>query len=139
MMKTLLPLVLVMAGCFSPTYPNGVLLCAQGNKPCPDGYHCTSGACWRDGTDPDLGTATLPDLAVADQSIATIPDLQGPVDFDIPDGNHLGHALAASGGAVSVSGPAHQLTLSVGQHFSGTAAGTGHKAQLGVLFGTHSK
>jgi hypothetical protein len=138
-MKTaLLLLTLVVAGCFSPSYPNGALQCASGDKPCPDGYHCNSGACWKEGTDPDLATSAPTDLAVVD--LAPAEDLMpAPIDLAIPDGNHLGHATTASGGGVHAIGSAHQVSLSVGQHFAGKVVGAAHQLQLGVMFGTQSK
>jgi hypothetical protein len=43
---------LVAAGCYQPSPPSGALLCSLDGQ-CPQGYHCTGGACWRNGEDPD--------------------------------------------------------------------------------------
>jgi hypothetical protein len=39
-------------GCFSPSPPNGALGCNPAGQACPDGYYCTQGACWRNGSAP---------------------------------------------------------------------------------------
>ena len=125
---------LMAAGCFSPKYENGRLKCASGDKPCPDGYHCAiDTTCWKDGEDPDLAQPF--DLGIAFDLAPS------PPDFTIPDGNHLGHAETAEGGAIKVQATGtHSITLSIGQKVSGQSKAAGsHSIQFGILSGTTSK
>jgi hypothetical protein len=145
MRSSLLVMALAAAGCFAPKYQNGNLHCAP-DKSCPDGDHCAvDGTCWLNGQDPTFGTPDLaqpggqPDLAVT-ADLAAMPDLQGPIDLAIPDGNHLGHVITANGGGVNLkTASSHQLTISVGQKLSGSTSGASHKIQFGVLRGTVSQ
>jgi hypothetical protein len=51
-MRGLFIIGLLGSGCFNPTYGNGAIKCAAGDR-CPSGYHCASDrTCWRNGTDP---------------------------------------------------------------------------------------
>jgi hypothetical protein len=54
---------LLVTGCFAPKPPNGALLCGDHNS-CPDGYQCIEGACWKNGSGPDLAIAINDDLSM---------------------------------------------------------------------------
>jgi hypothetical protein len=50
---SLLAVMVLAAGCFSPHYENGKLACAAEPHQCPDGYHCAiDHACWYGHDDP---------------------------------------------------------------------------------------
>jgi hypothetical protein len=129
---------LVVAGCFSPNYSSGGLVCGEGTQPCPEGYHCAlDHRCWKDGEDPDLANGSPGDLS----TLGDMGDLapQRP-DFAGFDGGHVAKAItAACGGGVKAAGSMHSVTLSVGQKTSGVSVGTAHRVQLGVLRGTQAK
>jgi hypothetical protein len=63
-LKAAWPVLLLLVGCYSPSYTNGGFLCGS----CPDGYHCAlDNTCWKNGEDPDLaaelvGSDLGPDL-----------------------------------------------------------------------------
>jgi hypothetical protein len=69
MRAALVAAALLVCGCKEPTYTNGYLRCADGEKPCPTGFHCAvDDTCWKDGEDPgagDLGTTDGPATACA--------------------------------------------------------------------------
>jgi hypothetical protein len=44
-MRRLLFACLALAGCYSPSPPDGAYLCATGDQACPSGQHCTCGQC----------------------------------------------------------------------------------------------
>jgi hypothetical protein len=46
-------------GCFSPQYESGHLRCQAGAHPCPTGFYCIAGGCWRHGTSPPLQLPAL--------------------------------------------------------------------------------
>jgi hypothetical protein len=127
---------LVLAGCFSPSYSSGGLVCGEGTQPCPEGYHCAADhRCWKDGEDPDLANLSpAVDLSTPGDLALLPPDFAG---FD---GGHVAKAITvACGGGVKAAGSTHSVTLSVGQKTSGVAVGTTHRVQLGVLRGTQAK
>lgn len=71
--------IVFSAGCFSPNYGNGRLVCESGHT-CPDGYHCAvDNTCWKNGADPspipgvDGGDQT--DMAGGGGDMASSPDL----------------------------------------------------------------
>jgi streptogramin lyase len=50
--------IAVAADCgYAPSPESGHQACATAGKLCPDGYYCSLGACWRNGTSPDGGAA----------------------------------------------------------------------------------
>jgi len=56
--------VLMLLGCYSPSYHDGRLQCASSDK-CPQDYHCAvDRTCWHNGRDPDAGQAG--DLGIPD-------------------------------------------------------------------------
>lgn len=124
---------MTLCGCLRAHPPNGAILCGAPEKACPDGYHCAfDGTCWQDGQDPPQQTTV--DMSIGPADFAAPRDLALlPIDFAIPDGNHLGHIAAASGGATNVSGTGtHRASLSV-MAGSGTAKGSANTIQFGVL------
>jgi hypothetical protein len=73
-------LMVLLAGCYSPSYTNGGFLCGK----CPEGYHCAiDGTCWKNGEAPDLAGASA-DLATGDLAHSPLPEggvaLAGAVD-----------------------------------------------------------
>jgi hypothetical protein len=51
--------VVALTGCTSPSYTSGRVQCAPGDR-CPDGFQCRADHhCWRDGTGPVEGNASL--------------------------------------------------------------------------------
>lgn len=49
-----------LGGCFTTDIENGVLLCADDpTRPCPQGFVCIDGACWREGTGPGQGDMSV--------------------------------------------------------------------------------
>jgi hypothetical protein len=153
---------LALAGCFSPSYHSGGLVCGPGSQPCPDGYHCAvDHFCWKNGEDPaaDLATADLskppadlsmptPDLSTPTADLSTTPTDLSPSPGDLAtrpdlagfDGGHAVRAItAACGGGVKAAGSTHSVTLSVGQKSSGVAVGTARRLQLGALRGAQPK
>lgn len=57
----LLAIALVAVACLQTTVGNGVLKCASNpQRPCPSGYYCSSGTCWKNGSTP-----STPDMAIA--------------------------------------------------------------------------
>jgi hypothetical protein len=108
-MRTMLSFLVAatLAGCYSPTYHDGQLHCADPNgagPPCPDGWHCAvDQRCWSQGHDPP----------------------RPPV-----------HATFAGGGDPHLADGNYTLGLSVGQPLGGTVRGAGssdHVLQVGVL------
>jgi hypothetical protein len=84
-------LLLVCAGCFSPSYHNGNLTCTT-SRQCPKDYHCaTNLTCWHNGTDPDASMTSLdaeaPDARAASEAgVVPKDDASGPVDHpQMPD------------------------------------------------------
>jgi hypothetical protein len=76
-MRRVAPL-LVLAGCFSPSFHNGDTPCQKSSQ-CPPHFHCAiNSTCWQDGENPDLA-ATVEDLGTADLAGADLAgaDLAG--------------------------------------------------------------
>jgi hypothetical protein len=68
-------LLVLVAGCYSPSYTNGGFLCGK----CPAGYHCAlDGTCWQNGQDPDLSGSGPLDLASADLTPVDLTPSQLP-------------------------------------------------------------
>ena len=62
-----LSLSLLFAGCFTPSYENGLSQCGP-NGECPEGFVCAANnRCYQSGALPDLSAADLamPDLAIS--------------------------------------------------------------------------
>ena len=95
--------VLVLLGCYSPSYRDGNLGCTASGQ-CPRDYHCAANrTCWRNGRDPDADAASFDgaasdvelvaetrsetrvreDVAAEARQDATFGDL--PMSFDLPD------------------------------------------------------
>lgn len=110
-MKTTLVLIslLTFSGCFTFEPASGTVRCSSNPaRPCPSGYACLGGACWKNGDGPgrDMGLdlsissdsgidlASLPpdlssqrpsDMRVADLAGPTPPDLSAPPDLANPN------------------------------------------------------
>jgi hypothetical protein len=119
----------MFAGCFKVAPPSGTLKCdTNPARPCPSGYSCINGTCWKNGEGPDLSVADLG------------ADLAPILDFAIPDGNHTGHVTTTGGAAVNVKAPGlHQVTITVGEPLTHVAVGANRTIQFGVLRGTKTK
>ena len=91
----------LVAACYNPKLTSGSLTCSKTGKPCPDGFHCAAGHCYKDGDSPpavsDLGMhAALPDFASP-----AAPDLAAPPKMK---GDSCGPALACAQGLNCVDG-----------------------------------
>jgi hypothetical protein len=91
--------LLLLAGCFSPSFHNGDTPCQKSSQ-CPPQFHCASNfTCWHDGEDPDQDlAATVEDLGMggdlagddlagedlAGDDLAVSPDLRN-ADLSHPD------------------------------------------------------
>jgi hypothetical protein len=63
--------VVVVAGCFTPTPEDGKQQCSSDvNRPCPSGYRCIDGTCWK-GDHMPPNTAARPHRANANVAGAT--------------------------------------------------------------------
>jgi hypothetical protein len=89
-MKRALLALSLLAGCFSPSYPNGAVQCAPAGKQCPDNYFCaTDNRCWENGTgpSPDMNVVVANDMSIPspDLLMPSPPDLSLPgPDLAIP-------------------------------------------------------
>jgi len=63
--RTLLPIVALLAGCFNPSLGDAPFACGAGSA-CPDGYDCVSGVCRKPGTGPSI------DARLVDASIVIV-------------------------------------------------------------------
>jgi hypothetical protein len=63
----------LLCACFVPTPPNGALHCAADGS-CPNGYRCVDGACWKNGSGPDLAVGDLG----SNDDLTSVVDLEGP-------------------------------------------------------------
>jgi formylglycine-generating enzyme required for sulfatase activity len=60
-LNRLMPSLLFLVGCYSPTIGNGQLRCDTNGGRCPKGFECDSGTCWRRGQfnpAPDMSTTS---------------------------------------------------------------------------------
>jgi hypothetical protein len=105
--------VLLLAGCKSPSYRNGGLVCGPGGD-CPQGWHCAlDNSCWRNGHDPtppddgDLASAMPLDFAVGPTAadLAGVTDLAPLCGWSMPPSNFDPcTAGAATGDWVAING-----------------------------------
>lgn len=117
--------LLLIAGCFSPSldYDDGKLACDTGSTPCPPGYQCVGGRCWRHPPQESDGQAEPPDAALesfdaadevdaeVDASIVSQPD--APV-VDMPDAAAPPDAVEPPDAASSPDAPASSPDASPG-------------------------
>lgn len=54
-MRTLVILAVFLGGCLEVDLTDGALRCSPDpHRPCPKGYYCLEGRCWRNHHSPDL-------------------------------------------------------------------------------------
>jgi hypothetical protein len=64
--------LVLISGCFSPSYDNGRLRCSVPDGKCPSGYYCAvDDFCWKEGQTPQIDMS-VPDIAAANGRACTI-------------------------------------------------------------------
>ena len=96
--RRVVPVLALLAGCFSPHYDNGQVQCSSDGR-CPAGYACASdNHCWKPGTGPMPTPSDLSDNSISD--MGPPPDLAPliypPAAVWVSSG---GGAVAATSGA----------------------------------------